>query len=100
MYRVVYLLLFLVFWAQLDDVLLPASAFQGGSVVGCDDDEYLPYEHRAERQRVAPCEGPPFARSHAPTAYRCFAPGAVALERGLTMPFTPAPLYAFMSLQI
>jgi hypothetical protein len=95
-----YLLLLLLMWAQVDDYWAAAPAFPSSAAPAADDDEYLPAQRRAQEQQPPSRQRAVLDTVTLPQAALSLAPKGVSSERSLTTPFTPPPLYAFMSLQI
>jgi hypothetical protein len=98
MKRLAYLLIFLTFWAQFDDLLLtPASAFQSAP---SDDDEYVSSGGQEQQEWFGPRRQPPSVSVKPQAADFPLVRREVPSEWKLTTPFAPPPLYVFMSLQI
>ena len=100
--KAVYLLVFLTFWAQFDDVLLTPSSLAGSASVAANDDEYLSVERDQARERTASLHKsaldalmPKIAGCDSFAAKSDALPGSRI--DGLTR---PSPLYALMSLQL
>jgi hypothetical protein len=94
-----YLLVFLTFWAQFDDLLLtPVFAVQSAPLP-TDDDEYLPTELREQREHINNLRGRVSVGmkpqiEHIPIAQR-----DVPSQSNIRTPSGPC-LYVLMSLQI
>jgi hypothetical protein len=100
--KAVYLLIFLTFSAQFDDVLLTPSSLAGCASVAANDDEYLSVERDRARERTASLQKsaldalmPKIAGCDSFAAKSDALPGSRI--DGLTR---LSPLYALMSLQL
>jgi len=98
MKRCAYLLILLLTWAQIDDVCVVALASPSAPTVD-DDAEYLPAQRRLQDEQSSAQE-PVFVSPKPQTADLSTRQSGVPWEWNLTTPFTPPPLYVFMSLQI
>jgi hypothetical protein len=94
---IAYLLMFVLILVQVDDawaLALPSASFAE------DDDEYLPAPPRPLAEQVAPSQKPTFfgLKPHLGdfSGLRRDTPA----QEDRTAPFTPSPLYVFMSLQV
>ena len=98
MNRHAYVLVLLLISAQVDDFwaapVLPSASLAD------DDDEYLPSRRRSQEGECSPDQKPVFVGHKPQTADRPLARRGVPSEWNLITPFTPPPLYVFMSLQI
>jgi hypothetical protein len=99
MKRFAYFLVLLLFSAQVDDAwavapVLPSAPFAD------DNDEYLPAQRRSGEEKSASVQEPMFVGLKSPTADIPIARSGAPSDGNLTAPFTPPPLYLFMSLQI
>ena len=100
MKRLPCLLILLLISAQVDDSWAVAPVLPSASLPD-DNEEYLPAQRRLQEQRSSPRQEPVvFDSVRLHHAALSFVPRGVPSERNLTTPFTPPPLYAFMSLQI
>jgi hypothetical protein len=94
-----YLLILLSFWVQVDDAWLTAVG-SPSIVLADDDDEYLPAERQPRQEqsgfKVEVDKHRPLIQATDFSTVRMDTPS----EWSLTTPFTPPPLYVFMSLQI
>jgi hypothetical protein len=99
MNRHAYLLVLLVIWAQVDDFWAAPLVSPSAPVAVDDDDEYLPSQRRLYEE-CSPRQEPVFAGLKPHTADFPLVRRGVSSEWDLTAPFTPPPLYAFLSLQI
>jgi hypothetical protein len=98
MKRPAYLLILALLSAQVDDVW-PVAPTSSAASVADDNDEYLPAPRRLRDEQAFGQE--PVLVGFAPqTAHTPPARRGVPVEWNLTAPFTPPPLYVFMSLQI
>jgi hypothetical protein len=98
MNRLAHLLILLVIWSLVDDYCVGVPVFP--SVPLADDDEYLPSPQRSLEEACSPHQKPVFAGLKPQTADFPLVRRGVPSEWDLTTPFTPPPLYVFMSLQI
>jgi hypothetical protein len=98
MNRLAYLLILLLISAQVDDSWAPVPV--GPFAPQADDDEYLPSPQRPQEEVCSPHQKPVFAGLKPQTAELPLVRRGVPSEWNLTTPFTPPPLYVFMSLQI
>jgi hypothetical protein len=94
-----YLLLLLLPVSQVDDTLAvtPISSVAG---LAPDNDEYLPVQRRPREEESASDQGLLLVWLKSPLAACLLVARAVPFNRASRTPFTPPPLYAFMSLQI
>jgi hypothetical protein len=95
----VYLLIFLMIWAQGDDAWAVALDLSSAPLVE-DDDEYLPLQRRLQEEESSPSQNPVFVGLRPHTAGSSHVRRGMPSEWNLTTPFTAPPLYVFMSLQI
>jgi hypothetical protein len=100
MKRHAYLLILLLLWSQADDVLAFASVLPSAPLADDDDNEYVPSQRREQEEESRPDNTPAFAGHKPQTADFPLVRRGVRLEWNLITPFTPAPLYVFLSLQI
>jgi hypothetical protein len=100
MRRLAYFLILLLLSAQVDDAFAVAPVLPSAPVAGDDDGEYLPSKPRRLEQESLPDKEPAFDGLKAETADFPLVRRGVPSERNLTTPFTPAPLYVFMSLRL
>jgi hypothetical protein len=98
MKRFAYFLVLLLISAQVDDCWAAAPVLPSAPLA--DDDEYLSSRQRPQEEESSPYQKPVFAGLKAQTADLPLVRRGVPSERNLTTPFTPPPLYVFMSLQI
>jgi hypothetical protein len=96
--RLAYLLLLLLISAQVDDVWAATPASPSAPLA--DDDEYLPAQQRPEEEQIALGQGLPFVGLRAPPADLPVAQKRPPSGPNPATPFTPQPLYAFMSLRL
>jgi hypothetical protein len=97
MKRLTYFLVFLLISAQVDDAWAVAPDLPSAPVAD-DNDEYLPAQRQLRDEQSSDQETT-FVGIEPRSAD--FLPGRRArFEWNLTTPFTPRPLYVFMSLQI
>jgi hypothetical protein len=100
MKRIGYLLIFLTFWAQFDDVLLlPASASQSVPL-SSDDDEYVPSGGQQQQEWFGPRQKPQSVSAKPEIEEYSFLRRRGLPEWKLTTPCAVSPLHLFMSLQI
>jgi hypothetical protein len=99
MTRLTYLLILLLLSAQVDDAWTVDPALPSASLAD-DNDEYLPAPRRPRDELSASAQGPMFVGLKPPPTNACSVPAGVRSEWNVTAPFTPPPLYVFMSLQI
>jgi hypothetical protein len=99
MSRLVYLLILLVIADQADDAWAVAPGLPSAPLAD-DNDEYLPARTQARDEQSSSGRGPKSVGLKPQTADCSVVRRAVPPEWGLTTPFTPPPLYLFMSLQI
>jgi hypothetical protein len=99
MTRLPYLLILLLLSAQVDDAWIADPALPSVSLAD-DNDEYLPAQRRPREELSTSAQGPMFVGLKPPPTDACSVPTGVRSEWNLTTPFTPPPLYVFMSLQI
>jgi hypothetical protein len=97
MKRLPYFLVFLLISAQVDDAWAVASDLPSAPVAD-DNDEYLPAQ-RGFRDEQSSGQETAFVGIERRSA-DCSFVGRARFEWNLTTPFTPRPLYVFMSLQI
>jgi hypothetical protein len=93
-----YLLIFLVMSAQVDDFWAGDPTLPTSAPPVADNDEYLPAQRRPEEEESF-CHQRPIFESVMPHLATIL-PTNVQARWNLTTPFTPPPLYAFMSMQI
>jgi hypothetical protein len=95
-----YFLLFLAFWSQFDDNLLPLSSGSQSTVLTDDDDEFVTVRQDETWQR-RPCE-PKFDLVGLLTTTVDFSAFAAPLEAasGFRLLIALSPLYVLMSLQL
>jgi hypothetical protein len=98
MSRLAYLLLLLLISAQVDNYWAAAPLVP--SAPQADDDEYLPSPQRPQEEECSPHQKPVFAGLKPQTVNLPLVRRGVTSERNVTPPFTPPPLYVFMSLQL
>jgi hypothetical protein len=96
--RLAYLLLLLLISAQVDDVWAAAPASPSAPLA--DDDEYLPAQRRPQEEQVALGQRLPFVGLKAPPADLSAAQKRPPSGSNPARPFTPQPLYTFMSLRL
>jgi hypothetical protein len=96
--RLAYLLLLLLISAQVDDVWAVAPASPSAPLA--DDDEYLPAPRRPQEEQIAVGKWLPFVGRKAQPADVPVVPKRPPSGSNPATPFTPQPLYAFMSLRI
>jgi hypothetical protein len=99
MKRLAYLLLLLVISAQVDEAWVVAPVSPSVPLAD-DDDEYLPAQRRVGGEQYASGQGPTNIGLKPQAAESSVVRRGVPSEWDLTTPFTPPPLYLFMSLQI
>jgi hypothetical protein len=92
------LLILLTLWGLVDDYLAPAPVLPSAPLAD-EDDEYLPTQRRLRAEQSSGKE-PVFVRPKRRTADLSPLRSGLPSECDLTKPFTPPPLYLFMSLQI
>ena len=97
--KAVYLLIFLTFSAQFDDVLLTPSSLAGCASVAANDDEYLSVERDQARERTASLHKS-VLDALKPTARYSFSAKGDARPGSKIDGLTRASLYVFMSLQL
>src|SRR5215472_16379001 len=93
-----YFLFLLLIWAQVDDYWLAASVLPSAPLT--DDDEYLSSQQRPQEKECSSHQKLVFLGLKPQTADFPLVRRGVPSEWNLTPPFTPPPLYVFMSLQI
>jgi hypothetical protein len=98
MNRLAYLLILLLISAQVDNSWAGVPVLP--SAPQADDDEYLPSPQRPQQEECSPHQKPVFAGLKPQIADLPLVRRGVPSAWNLTTPFTPPPLYAFMSLQI
>ena len=98
MTRFAYFLILCLFSAQVDDAWAVAPVLPSAPLSD-DDDEYLPAK-RQVRDEQSSGQEPVFVGFKPQTANFPLGRRGLPLEWNLTTPFTPPPLYVFMSLQI
>jgi hypothetical protein len=98
MNRLVYLLILLLISAQFDDFWAVAPGLPSAPLA--DDDEYLPAQLRPQDEQSSSRREPMFACLRPQTADIFLVRTRVPSASNLTIPFTPPPIYVFMSLQI
>jgi hypothetical protein len=91
-------LCFLMIWTQIDDCWVTALPLS--SATQDDDDEYLPAPAGPHGVECSAHVKPVFVRLKPQAADFSLPRLDERHEWNLTSPFTPPPLYAFMSLQI
>ena len=96
--RLAYLLLLLLISAQVDDVWAVSPASPSAPLA--DDDEYLPAQRRPQEELIALGQGLPFVGLKAQPADLSVVQKRPRSGSSPATPFTPQPLYAFMSLRI
>jgi hypothetical protein len=94
-----YFLVLLLIWAQVDDYWAAAPVLPSAPLAD-EDDEYLPSQWRPQEEECAPQQEPGFVGLKPQTADLPLVRRGVPSEWNLTTPFTPPPLYVFMSMQI
>jgi hypothetical protein len=92
------LLILLTVWGRVDDYLAVAPVLPSAPLAD-DDDEFLLAQCRSRADQSSDQE-PVFAGPKRRTAHSSSLRSGLPAERDLTKPFTPPPLYLFMSLQI
>jgi hypothetical protein len=92
-----YLLILLLLAAQADDLWAVAPVLPSAPLA--DDDEYLPPQRRPQEEPVVHKESAAVGLRHQTAGFPLVRRGLPS-EWNLTTPFTPPPLYVFMSLQI
>jgi hypothetical protein len=97
--RQAYLLALLLISAQVDDAWTGASVLPSAPLAD-DNDEYLPAQRQPLQTRLSPGQWPRFAFPTTQAADCSVVRRCVPFAWDLTTPFTPRPLYVFMSLQI
>jgi hypothetical protein len=97
--RPAYFLLLLLISAQLDDGWAAAPASPSAPLVD-DDDEYLPAQRRPQEEQIALGQWLPFAGLKVQPADSAVVQKGLSSRSNPATPFTPQPLYAFMSLRI
>jgi hypothetical protein len=97
MKRLAYLLILLLLSAQVDDAWAVVAV--SPSVPLADDGDYLPAQRRL-RDEQPPGREPVFVGREPRTAAFPLVRRGTPFEWNLSTPFTPPPLYVFMSLQI
>ena len=97
MNRLVYLLILLLISAQVDDFWAPASGLPSAPLA--DDDEYVPAKRPPQDELSSSRQKPVFGGLRPRTADCPLVRRGVPSAWKLTTPFTPPPLYVFMSLQ-
>jgi hypothetical protein len=93
-----YLLTLLLIMTQVDNAWVAAPASPSDPLVDTDDD-YLPAHRRPKQEEPASHREPVFVGLHSPAADVAPARRGASFEWDRTTPFTPPPLYVFMSLQ-
>jgi hypothetical protein len=102
MRRNAYILAFLTFWVQFDDLLLAAlsTAGQSAPLPGSNEEEgFLPPKRQARPQQSSLRRQPKTARPKAQAAVPNLVGKCLPSKWNLATPFAPPPLYVFMSLQ-
>jgi hypothetical protein len=97
--RRAYFLLLLLISAQLDDAWAAAPASPSAPIAE-DNDEYLPAQRRPQEEEIALGQELPFACLKAQPADSPVAQQRLSSRSNPATPFTPQPLFAFMSLRI
>jgi hypothetical protein len=98
MNRLASFLILLLILAQVDDYWAASPVLP--SVPLADDDEYLPAQQRPKNEERSSHKKPVFVGLKTRTADLPLARRGMPSKWNLTTPFTPPPLYLFMSLQI
>jgi hypothetical protein len=100
MKQLAFLLILLVFWAQVDDSII-AVALPSAPLTEAEDDEYLPSQRQVRGEEESFRRPQPVSNGPIPlTAAFAGVRRGVAPAWDLAVPFAPPPLYVFMSLQI
>ena len=99
MNRLVYLLILVLISAQVDDTWAVATYLPSTSPAE-DYDEFLPARRQVRDEQLSTGQGPLFAGLTFQTADFSIVRRGIPSEWNLITPFTPPPLYVFMSLQI
>jgi hypothetical protein len=99
MRRLAYLLTLLLISAQVDDAWAVAPVLPSAPLAD-DGDEYLATQRRPREEQSPSGRGPVWIDLRPLTADLSVVRRGVPPEWDLTAPFTPPPLYVFMSLQI
>jgi hypothetical protein len=94
-----YFLILLLVSAQVDDYWAPALGLPSAPLAD-DDDEYTSSEQRQQEKECSSSQKLVFVGLKPQTADLPPPRRGVSSEWDLTTPFTPPPLYIFMSLQI
>jgi hypothetical protein len=100
MTRFGYLLILLLLWGQVDDSFAIALSVPSAPVTDDDDDDYLPSQRPQQEEESSDHTKPAFVSLESPTVDISLVRRGLPFERNLIAPFTPPPLYVFMSLQI
>jgi hypothetical protein len=95
-----YLLVLLLVWTQVDDYWTAALVSSSASLANDDEDEYLPAQRRPEVEERSSRQKPVFVGVKPQVPDFPLARRGISSEQSLRTPFTPPPLYVFMSLQI
>jgi hypothetical protein len=97
--RLPYLLVLLLISALVDDTwaVAPDSPFASAAE---DNDEYLPAQRRPQEELITLGQWPPFVCLEAQPADLSAVQARLPSGPNPATPFTPQPLYAFMSLRI
>ena len=100
MNRLVYLLILLLMSAQVDDCWAVTPDSPSAPLAAADNDEYLPSQMRPQGEQSSSLKKSVFDGLKPQTADFSLLRRGVQSEWHLITPFTPRPLYVFMSLQI
>src|SRR5262245_6915199 len=99
MNRLAYLLILLLISAQVDDAWAVPPVLAPGPLAD-DNNAYLPSQGRPQGEQSYSRQKPVFDGLKPQTADFSLVRRGVPSDGNLTTPFTPPPLYVFMSLQI
>ena len=99
MKRFAYLWVLLLMSAQVDEAWAVAPDFSS-AVLADDNDEFLPAQRRPQEELTSSRQKPVLSIGTPRTADFSFVSRGVPSEWNSTTPFSPPPLYVFMSLQI
>jgi len=99
MKRLVFLLILLLISTQVDAAWAVAPDLPSAPLAD-DNDEYPPLKRRPQGEQSSSRQKPVFDGLKPQTADFSLVRRGVPSEWNLTTPFTPPPLYVFMSLQI
>jgi hypothetical protein len=97
--RPAYLLILLLISAQLDDTWAAAPGSPSAPIAE-ENDEYLPAQQRPQEEQIALGQEVPFAGLKTQPADSPVAQKRLSSGSNPATPFTPQPLFAFMSLRI